>query len=130
MSVLTISMIETDLTRSAPIGPARELEADLRRAELALAEEQPGLLGEVGELARLVAHEVFRRRAREQERRKTLRHVAAQAFQDRAGLLDQPARGALLIAAELRLDVHAVLPGRRDSPLTLPHPLGGVEGKP
>ena len=86
------------------------LEAHLRRRRLALLQEQPGGFGEVGELARLVAHEILRRRAGEHHRREAVRNAAAQAFQDRAGLLDQPAGGALLVAAELRLDVHALLP--------------------
>ena len=112
MSVLMISMIETDLTRSAPIGPVRDSKRIFGVPSLRWPRNSQACFGEIGELARLVAHEVFRRRAREQERRKALRHVAAQAFEDRAGLLDQPARRALLIAAELRLDVHALLPGR------------------
>jgi hypothetical protein len=70
-------MIDTDLMRSAPIGPGRDS-----------------------------------KRSREQERREALRHVAAQALENVAGLLDQPARRALLVAAELRLDVHGSLPAQ------------------
>ncbi len=109
-------MIETDLMRSAPVGPGRDFKSDFGLAGLALGHEQPRGLGELGDLPRLVAHEVFRRHAREQERREAFRHVAAQAFQDRAGLLDQPARLVLLVAAELPLDVHGLLPGELDSP--------------
>ena len=110
MSVLMISMIETDLTRSAPIGPARDSKRIFGVPACAVPRNSQACFGEIGELARLVAHEVLGRRAREQQRRKALRQVAAQAFQDGAGLLDQPARGALFIAAELRLDVHGSSP--------------------
>ena len=132
MSLLMISMIETDLMRSAPIGPGRDSKRIFGAPGLRSLQEQPGGLGEIGELARLVAHQILGRRAREQQRREALRHVAAQALEDGAGLLDQPARGALLVAAELRLDVHALLPGRRDCAIcaSLTDPHGGVEGKP
>ena len=71
MSVLMISMIETDLTRSAPIGPARDSKRIFGAPGLRSLQEQPGGFGELGELARLVAHQILRRRAREQERRES-----------------------------------------------------------
>ena len=69
MSSLIISMIETERTRSAPIGPGRELEADFRRAGLALLQELPAGFRKLRQLARLVVHEVLGRHAREHQRR-------------------------------------------------------------
>ena len=103
-------MTETDLTLSAPTGPVRELETNLRRARLALGEEQEARLGEIGKFARLVAHEIFRSDTREHQRREALRDPAPQAVQDCGGLLDQPLGGAFVLAADMAVDVHAALP--------------------
>jgi hypothetical protein len=106
------------------------LEAQLGHVRLALLQEQPGRFGEVGELARLVAHQILRRRCREQELRETFRHVTAQALQDRARLLDQPACCLFVFGGELPRNVHGLLPGWRNAPLfcrTLTDPDGGVE---
>ncbi len=70
------------------------LEAHLGHRRLALLQEQPRGFGEVGDLARLVAHQILGRRAGEHHRGEAVRNTAAQAFHDRAGLLDQPPRRA------------------------------------
>ena len=110
MSSLTISRIETDLMCSAAIGPAREVEADLRRPRLAVRQQRPGVLGERRKLARLIAEKILGRRAPEQASGESRRHVVAQPGQDRAHLLDEPAPGAFVFGADQGLYVHCLHP--------------------
>ena len=77
MSSLIISMIETERTRSAPIGPGRDSKRIFGDAALALLQELPAGFRELRQLARLVTHEIFGRHACEHQRGKTLRQVAA-----------------------------------------------------
>ena len=131
MSSLTISMIETVLMRSAPIGPGRDSKRIFGVAGLALA------AGTARRLRR--ARRARAPRSARDPRAPRRRTAAARsspacrraAFEDRAGLLDQPARGALLVAAELRLDVHGFSPGQVRFALSRmsPDPHGGVERK-
>ena len=95
-------MIETALMRSSPIGPERGLP---------LHQEAPRLLGERRELARFVGGDVLRRGAAEQGGREPVRHVVAQAGEDRAHLLDEPAPGPFLIGDHEGWKVHGVIPG-------------------
>ena len=77
MSSLIISMIETELDALRAHRAGARLEADFRDAGLALLQELPAGFRELGQLARLVMHEIFGRHACEHQRRKTLRQVAA-----------------------------------------------------
>src|SRR5262249_60688585 len=88
--------------------PGTAFEAYLGGAGLAFLEERPGLLGKRGKLARLVTGEVLGGGAREQLRREALGHVAVKAGDDRAGLLDQPARGALALGIEKTFETHGI----------------------
>ena len=86
----------------------RLLEADFRRAGLAGGEERPGLAGERREFGGVVADQVLRRGAAEQQRDKIVRHVALVAAQELCGRIDAGARGALLATGTVddRLLVH------------------------
>ena len=105
----------------------RRFQADLRDAGLAVEQERPGFLGQGGELARLVDDEILGRGTGEQARRKARGHVVAQAGEDRAHLLDEPLRGALLLGADKGRSVHLPRPSRFPAGRTLPHPGRRVE---
>jgi hypothetical protein len=111
MSVLMISMIETDLTRSAPIGPERDSKRIFGVPSLRWPMNSQACSRDRRAHAARSARglPLTRPRTRAAESSPACRRAA---FQDRAGLVDQPARGTLFIAAELRLNVHTLLPGR------------------
>ncbi len=96
MSSLTISITEIDF-RCSP-GAARLLEADFRRAGLASSQKRPGLAGQRREFGGVVADQILRRGAAEQQRGKIVRHVALVAAQKLGGRIDAGAGGALLAA--------------------------------
>ena len=97
MSSLTISMTEIDL-RARPIRSGRRLEADFRLARLAVGEERPGVARQRRKLARLVAGQIFRRGAAEQERDEAAGTSPRSSRSIAARRIDQGARGALLVA--------------------------------
>ena len=100
MSSLTISITEIDF-RCSPSW-RRLLEADFRRARLAGSEKRPGLAGERRELGGVVADQILRRGAPEQQRGKIGRHVALVAAQQLCRRIDAGARGALFAAGTAR----------------------------
>jgi hypothetical protein len=88
------------------------LETDLRNARFAHGEQRPCIRGKLGELARVVAHEVFGDRVGEQRGDEILGNLAIVAAQDVAGGRDQRRFGALFIGAGKVGGCHGVLPRR------------------
>ena len=74
----------------------RLLEADFRRARLASRQKRPRLAGERREFGGVVADQILRRGAPEQQRGEIVRHIALVAAQQLCGRIDAGARGALL----------------------------------
>ena len=94
MSSLTISITEIVLRRS-PQRRVRRLETDFRRARLARGEERPRVARERRELGRVVAHQILRRGAREQQRGEIVRHVAFVVAQKLSRRIDAGAGAAV-----------------------------------
>ena len=113
MSSLTISRTEVVLSRSWTAVTAGESSRTLGDAGLAVRQKRPGSGRELGELARVVAHEVLGHRAGEQRGDEALGHVAMGGAEQLAGRGDERLRGALLIGAGKLGSGHGVLPGRR-----------------
>ncbi len=88
------------------------VETDLRHARLAHGQQRPCIRGELGELARVVTHEVFGDGVGEQRGDEILRHLAVVAAQDVAGRGDQRRFGALFIGAGKVGGCHGVVPRR------------------
>ncbi len=78
---------------------ARRVEPDFCLARFAHGEQGPGIGGQLGELARVVTHEIFGHRVSEQPGDEILRDTALLAAQDFAGRGDQRRFGALLVGA-------------------------------
>ena len=105
----------------------------LRGAGLALRQERPRVRRQVGELARVVAHEILGHRARQQRGDEALGRLAMPAVQHLAGRGDQRLRGALLVDAGKVGGLHGLVVlgapnsrGRRDRSVSQRR--GGVEG--
>jgi hypothetical protein len=87
------------VARPLVTGRVESFETDLRHARLAYREQRPRIRGELGELARVVAHEVFGDRVGEQRGDEILGNLAIFAAQDVAGGRDQRRFGALFVGA-------------------------------
>ena len=98
MSSLTISSTELAVRplvlRERPV----PVEADLGSSRLAHREQRPGVRGKLGELARVVAHEVFGRRIDKQGGQEIGGGVAMRTAQNLGSGRDQRRARALLIA--------------------------------
>ena len=83
-------------------------EAHARRCRACAGEQRPGVRRQRGKLAGVVAHEVFRHRAREHRGDEIGRNVRVLGSQDLAGGRDQGLRGAFFIAWRMGLGGHAL----------------------
>ena len=88
-------------------GQARLLEPDFGRAGHSTGEERPGGLGEGGDLASVVAHEILRHRTREQSFDKLFGYFALAGAEERLGHRHEQRRHALILSARKLLVGHA-----------------------